>query len=298
MTGADGRGCVSAAAMAAALFALALSSSRVDALEVAAPQAGAPSRPPAAGRAGTLVVSPGEVMREALILRRDGRFDSLLKTATVDGLDEVARAILDRKLLASEARLRGLHRERGVIELTTRAVDLVLVETLLARVKDGVDVGEAAARAFYGENGDRFRSGARRRARHIVVASEEEIREAQRELAAGRPFAEVASSRNSDPTRKNGGDLGWITPGTMVRDFDAAVFGLTPGQVSDPVRTGMGFHLVTVEEVDPGTLPSFELVKDKVADAMRADAVARLLATLRQANPVAIDRIALDALLR
>lgn len=259
-------------------------------------QSAAPPR--IVARAGRIVVSEGEVLREALMLRRDGRFESVVQTATVDGLDQVSRGILDRKLLSQEARRRGIDQEPGVRELTTRAADLVLVESLVTRIKQAADVSNEALRAFYQQHADRFRTGVRRHARHIVVATEADLHAAQDDLRAGRPFAEVAAARNIDPTKKNGGDLGWISPGTMVADFETTLFGLDVGQVSEPVRTGMGFHLVLVEEIDPGTLPSFDLVKDRVADAIKADAVSTLLASLRQVQPITIDRAALDDMLK
>jgi hypothetical protein len=64
------------------------------------------------------------------------------------------------------------------------------------------------------------------------------------------------------------------------------------------VRTGMGYHLVMVEEVDSGSLHPYELAKDRIVDVMKADAVERLKGRLRAAGPFVVDRNAIDALLR
>jgi peptidyl-prolyl cis-trans isomerase C len=251
----------------------------------------------AVARAGSVRVSRDEVRREVLLLRRGGDSVVVLRTLTVDGLEQVAREILERKLLAAEAHARGLDREPGVTEMTRRAVELVLADIVLARTVAATDVSEPALRAFYESHADSFRTDPRRKARHIVVTSSDEAAAAAAEVKAGRPFEAVASERNVDSTRRTGGNLGWVPRGLMVPAFDAALFGLDVGQVSDMVKTAMGFHLIRVEDIDPGTLPAFELVRDRVAEAVQQDAVSRLKARLWQQQAAVVDRAAMATLL-
>ncbi len=278
--------------IALALACLAPSGASAQASEAPLPDATIVARAAASG------LTAGELRREVLALRRVGGAGAIVATATVDGLERVARDLMDRRLLAGAARARGLETDPAVAPLLTRATEIVLADALATRVSSAVDTSDSSARAFHRAHADRFRTGARRRARHLVVASREQADAALQEVRAGRDFAELASSLNVDVTRKSGGDLGWVPPGLMVRAFDEVLFGLGAGEVGGPVQTTMGWHLVKVEEIDPGTLPAFELVRDRVIETMRLDAREALLHTLRAESPVLVDRDRLSELLK
>jgi peptidyl-prolyl cis-trans isomerase SurA len=95
------------------------------------------------------------------------------------------------------------------------------------------------------------------RARHILVKTNEIVSEedARRRLqglreriAAGADFAELARLNSEDGTAARGGELGWVYPGDTVPEFERAMTALAPGEVSPPVRTPFGFHLIEVQE--------------------------------------------------
>ncbi len=114
-------------------------------------------------------------------------------------------------------------------------------------------------------------------ARHILIrvpenASEAEIAQAKKqiedikqELENGADFSELAKKYSQDPgSAQNGGDLGFFSRGQMVQEFEEAAFALEPGQVSDPVRTQFGFHLIKVEEKKPAEHPELAQIRDRV----------------------------------
>ena len=85
-------------------------------------------------------------------------------------------------------------------------------------------------------------------ARHILVSSQEKAAELKKEIESGADFAELAQKHSSCPSGQSGGDLGTFSPGQMVREFDEVVFGdLAVGEVSEPVKTDFGYHLVQVQ---------------------------------------------------
>ncbi len=100
-------------------------------------------------------------------------------------------------------------------------------------------------------------------ARHILVATKEEADAALKRIKAGEDFAKVAKDVSKDPG-SDGGDLGWFTKDRMIPEFADAAFKLDVGQVSDPVHTQFGWHIIKVEGKRQTTFPPFDQVKDQV----------------------------------
>ncbi|HZP09112.1 peptidylprolyl isomerase [Methyloceanibacter sp.] len=100
-------------------------------------------------------------------------------------------------------------------------------------------------------------------ARHILVATEEEAKKVKERLKNGEDFATVAKEVSKD-TGAEGGDLGFFTRGQMLKPFEDAAFALDVGQISDPVQTQFGWHIIKVEEKRDQPLPTFDQVKDAI----------------------------------
>jgi parvulin-like peptidyl-prolyl isomerase len=86
------------------------------------------------------------------------------------------------------------------------------------------------------------------RARHILVEQQYQIEDLQKKLKEGTSFEDLAKRFSTCPSGKNGGDLGHFGPGQMVESFDEAAFGLKVGEISGPVKTRFGYHLIKREE--------------------------------------------------
>ena len=168
----------------------------------------------------------------------------------------LADEIIKMKLLSQEAHKRGLDKAPKV----KRQLELVRDQVLANAVATDVQ------RQHYEQNKDKF---AKVHARHILVrtaGSRAPLRQGQKELsdaeakakaqdlkkqiAAGADFAELAKKESDDTVSgAQGGDLGEFGHGQMVPEFDQAVFSLKPGEVSDPVKTQFGYHLIQVQDV-------------------------------------------------
>lgn len=128
---------------------------------------------------------------------------------------------------------------------------------------------------FYKANRDEFKTPPMAHASHIVKnvaegADENEaleaIRAAEAELKSGKPFAEVAD-QNSDCAGQ-GGSLGWFPMGEMVEEFEAVIFPMEPGQVSDVFRSVFGWHIATLHEKRPEGVRPLDDVKDQIEAAL------------------------------
>jgi peptidyl-prolyl cis-trans isomerase C len=124
-------------------------------------------------------------------------------------------------------------------------------------------------------------------ARHILVPTEDEAKAVEARIKGGEDFAKVAGEVSKDPgSGKEGGDLGWFTKDRMVPEFADAAFKLQPGQVSDPVKSQFGWHVIKLEEKRPKPVPSFDDVKDQVAQYMQRKAQSDIVLGLRSTGKV------------
>ena len=128
-------------------------------------------------------------------------------------------------------------------------------------IRDGVT--EAAAKAIYDEKIKGLKPEEEIHARHILVTSEDEAKAVAERLQKGEDFATVAKEVSKDPSAE-GGDLGFFGRGQMLKPFEDAAFALEVGQVSAPVQTQFGWHIIKVEEKREKPLPTFDEVKDTI----------------------------------
>jgi peptidyl-prolyl cis-trans isomerase C len=117
-------------------------------------------------------------------------------------------------------------------------------------------------------------------ARHILLPDEASAKAALARVRAGEDFAKVATELSKDPGGE-GGDLGWFTKDRMVPEFAEAAFKLEPGQISEPVKSQFGWHIIKVEEKRIKSFPPFEQVKDQAARYVAQKAQTELIASLR-----------------
>jgi peptidyl-prolyl cis-trans isomerase C len=117
-------------------------------------------------------------------------------------------------------------------------------------------------------------------ARHILLPDEASAKAALARVRAGEDFAKVATELSKDPAGQ-GGDLGWFTKDRMVPEFADAAFKLEPGQVSEPVKSQFGWHIIKVEEKRIKTFPPFEQVKEQAARYVAQKAQTELITSLR-----------------
>jgi peptidyl-prolyl cis-trans isomerase C len=145
------------------------------------------------------------------------------------------------------------------------------------------EVGEGLAKTFYDDQVKGMKPEEEVQARHILVETEDKAKEIADKLAKGGDFAALAKEFSKDPGSKDdGGMLGFFGRGQMVPQFEEAAFKLEKGQISAPVKSQFGFHVIKLEDRRQKKLPSFDEVKDRILNSMiqrRAQEVAQGLRT-------------------
>jgi len=129
-------------------------------------------------------------------------------------------------------------------------------------------------------------------ASHILVATEGEAQALVEELEGGADFAELAVEHSTGPSGPNGGQLGWFTAGMMVPSFEEAVFALEVGEVSPPVETRFGWHVVILNDSRDQAAPAMEEVREQLEEGLRQARVDAYIESLTA--EAEIDRPELD----
>ena len=130
-----------------------------------------------------------------------------------------------------------------------------------AKINDVVT--EADAKKVFDEKVAGMKPEQEIHARHILVASEDEAKEIAERLKKGEDFAALAKEKSMD-SGAEGGDLGFFARGQMLKPFEDAAFALDVGEISAPVQTQFGWHIIKVEEKRDQALPSFDQVKEAI----------------------------------
>jgi len=200
----------------------------------------------------------------------------------------ILAALIDIKLLANRAAVEGLDEKesfkaRMAFVQSRNLHNLYFQETIVANVTD-----EEVRERFDNEIAA-MAPESEIKARHILVASEEEAKAIVAELAQGKDFAELAKEKSTGPSGANGGDLGFFGKGQMVPEFEEAAFGLENGKfTTTPVKTQFGWHVILKEEEREKPKPEFEQVKDQIRQAVYREKYFDLVKQAREETKVEI----------
>lgn len=186
--------------------------------------------------------------------------------------------LIDVKLVTQKALADKLDQTADFHKKMAYLRDKELMEIFLGDVaKKGTT--EAALKATYEQAAKAQKPETEIHALHILVKTEDEAKNVEKRLKAGEDFGKLADELSKDPGSK-GGDLGWFTKERMVPEFAEAAFKLQPGQVSEPVKTQFGWHVIKVLETRQRPFPPMDQVKDQlehfVAQKAQSDAIVKL----------------------
>ncbi|MCF2871435.1 peptidylprolyl isomerase [Octadecabacter sp. G9-8] len=125
-------------------------------------------------------------------------------------------------------------------------------------------------------------------ASHILVATEEEAVAVKEMIDDGADFAETAVEKSTGPSGPSGGELGWFGPGMMVAEFEEAVMTLDAGDVSDPVQTQFGWHIVKLNETRMTALPALDDLRSELATEIQQERLNEKLNALTETADITL----------
>ncbi len=142
-------------------------------------------------------------------------------------------------------------------------------------------VSDEDAKKIYDEKIANMKPEEEVHAKHILVGTEEEAKEVKERLTKGEDFATVAKEKSKDKNAE-GGDLGFFSRGQMLKPFEEAAFALDVGEISDPVQTQFGWHIIKLEEKRDQKLPGFDDVKEAIKTQLVAQKAQMVVTGLRK----------------
>lgn len=213
------------------------------------------------------------------------------ETVTEDDLNDLANAVPERYrdlyltpegrrksldyvvniyVLAAEAQKQGVDKAPEIQKLLVFTNKDLLARLYLDRISKDLPVPtDQEARQYYEKNRDQFATPESVHLHHILVNTEKEAKTVLDRLKKGEKFADIASQVSICPSKSKGGDLDWLPKGSLVPEIEEVAFSTKTGQITGPVKSTFGYHVVFVEEKKPPQEGSFEQAKDYIVEQLK-----------------------------
>jgi len=194
---------------------------------------------------------------------------------------QIKEEVIAREIFMQEAQKRGMDATEEYKSQIELARQTILIRELFAEFQKTSAVSDADVQAEY----DKFvaaNGGKEYRARHILVETKEQAEAILASLKKNGKFEDIAKKQSKDPgSGANGGDLDWAAPGNYVKEFSDAMVALNKGQVSAPVQSQFGFHIIRLDDVREAQLPALADVKPQIVQQMTQQRMATFQQELR-----------------
>jgi peptidyl-prolyl cis-trans isomerase C len=199
--------------------------------------------------------------------------------------------LIDLKLVSKKAEADKIDADPEFQRKAAYFRDKLAMEAELSKIGKEADT-DKAEHAAYDDAAKAQPPEVEIHARHILLPDEASAKAALERIKKGEDFAKVATEVSKDPGSE-GGDLGWFTKDRMVPEFSEQAFKMEPGQVSEPVKSQFGWHIIKVEEKRMKTFPPFDQVKEQASKYVQQKAQSEVVTDLRKTAK--IERFDTDA---
>ena len=204
------------------------------------------------------------------LLDKQKRNFNYLEIASKDYLEQVE---------VSEEEISNHYNEFGSDFMTTEQVSVNYIELSTADLLEDITVEEDEIQTYYDAKKDTLLTAEKRMAQHILLTVSDneaevkmEIEKIAERLSKGEDFAAVAKEVSQDPgSAKDGGNLGWVAKGDMVEAFDEKLYSMNVGDVSEPVLSSFGYHIIKLTEVKSPEVPALEELRDTLVEELKLE---------------------------
>ncbi len=208
----------------------------------------------------------GREIRDDEFKMRFSRLSPSLKSKYADekGKREFLEEIIKRELLLQEAKKAGIEKDKVLLDRIEEMKErLILNEFLQREVEGRLVTTEKELEEYYNLHKEEFKSPDEAKISQIVVRSDQDAREVLKRLRKGSDFARTAREFSVDAaTRNSGGEVGVLQRGKIHPELDSVIFAMNEGDISDPIKTESGYHIIKLQKKTPGLPLSFNDAKN------------------------------------
>lgn len=190
-----------------------------------------------------------------------------------EGKERFLDELVKRELIYQDAKKMGLDKDKEYLEKLKEFERMSLVALILKKeIEDKAKVDDADVKNFYDKNKSQLTLDNKARASHILVDTEDQAKKLYDRIKKGESFSKLAEQYSKDKNSAvKGGDLGYFDPAKMVPEFSRALVNLKPGDVSEPVRTRFGYHIIQLTDVQRGNIATFDQTKETIKRQLLAE---------------------------
>lgn len=183
-----------------------------------------------------------------------------MQFSSEEGKKKLIEELVCQELFYLDAKKNQLDQEDGFLKEVEVLKENLLKQYAINLLLKDIRISQEEARAYYDEHPEQFVDPASVRASHILVEDEAKAEAVLKEIGEGVSFEEAAQKYSKCPSNAKGGDLGFFTRGKMVPEFEEAAFAMATGEISQPVKTQFGSHIIkVVEKKEAATTPFDEI---------------------------------------
>ncbi|MCH9739418.1 MAG: peptidylprolyl isomerase [Epsilonproteobacteria bacterium] len=200
---------------------------------------------------------------------------------------QVLDQLVVKALYVDVAKKEGIEQDAEYMKALQKAKENLMLDVWMKKRLETIAVSEVEKLSYYNNNSSKFMQAAAASVHHILVTTESEakeiIKELQRSSDLKAKFIELAHSKSTGPSSKNGGDLGWFNEDQMVTEFSKAALALERGQITMvPVKTHFGYHVIYLTDKRPAGKVEYAKVKDNISKSIKLEKFKQNLESLSQ----------------
>ena len=220
-------------------------------------------------------------VESALMNATQGRFNQVPPAKQIEFRRQVLEQLVSRELVYQDAQKTGIIKSKEFKaeykKVLTKVEKEIAIQIWKKKLLDKIKISNKQLKSYYDENKEEFREKESVHARHILVKTQDEADSIVKELktlksaALKTKFIELAKAKSTGPSGPKGGDLGYFAQGQMVPEFNAKVFSMKVGEVSAPVKTQFGFHVIYLEAKKQAKKLSFTEVKSFIEQRLKME---------------------------
>ncbi|MGY3755379.1 peptidylprolyl isomerase [Helcococcus kunzii] len=184
------------------------------------------------------------------------------------GKKQLAQELLNQELLLLSAKEDKLDETKEFNKELEFVKEQILKQLAMKKLISEVKVSDEEVKDFYENNKEQFKEVYSFKAHHILTDDEEKAKELKSKIDAGENFEDLAKDNSTCPSSQRGGDLGEFQSGQMVPEFENALMEMENGEISNPVKSQFGYHIIRLDDKKLVKENNFETFKDELKHGM------------------------------